>query len=54
MSEEVAMYDPCGTLKLEGDEIIKRLAQTLNVTPLELHNALNILLTKIGSRHGSL
>lgn len=33
-------YDPCGTQHLEGDEIIKRLAEYLQVSPTYLAVAL--------------
>lgn len=34
------MYDPCGTQRLEGDDIIKRLAKYLGVEPVDLKEAL--------------
>jgi hypothetical protein len=34
-------YDPCGTRKLEGDEILKRLAAYLGVSEIDLKTALN-------------
>lgn len=34
------MYDPCGTQRLEGDVIIKRLAKYLNVEMIDLEVAL--------------
>lgn len=33
-------FDPCGTRKLEGDEILKRLAACLDTTESELRIAL--------------
>jgi len=33
-------FDACGTTKLEGDEIIKRLAEYLQVSPMYLAAAL--------------
>jgi len=35
-------FDACGTTKLEGDEIIKRLATYLNVEPIDLVVALKV------------
>ena len=29
-------YDPCGTQRLEGDDILKRLAKYLGVNPIDL------------------
>jgi energy-converting hydrogenase A subunit M len=37
------MYDPCGTQKLEGDDIIKRLAKYLNVDAARLQEALIVI-----------
>lgn len=34
------MYDPCGTQRLDGDDIIKRLAVYLKVSPEDLAAAL--------------
>jgi predicted HTH domain antitoxin len=34
------MYDPCGSRRLDGDDIIKRLAEYLNVNPVDLEKAL--------------
>lgn len=36
-------YDPCGTQRLDGDEIIRRLAKELNMEPLELKRLLGRL-----------
>jgi len=47
-------YDPCGTQRLDGDEILRRLAKEMNVKPLELRNALNILLVKVMEKHEKL
>jgi hypothetical protein len=40
------MYDPCGTQRLEGDDIIKRLALYLKVDPKELEKALLLAIAK--------
>ena len=34
------MFDPCGTRKLEGDEILKRLAAYLGVSESDLKDRL--------------
>lgn len=39
-------FDPCGTRKLEGDEILKRLADYLDVPGHELEMALKNLVAK--------
>lgn len=36
-------YDPCGTQRLEGDDILKRLAKDLNVSVSDLRNALIVV-----------
>lgn len=41
------MYDPCGTQKVEGDEMIKRLAKHLKVAPQDLEDALLRLLAEV-------
>jgi hypothetical protein len=41
------MYDPCGSQKLEGDEMIKRLAKQLGVKPQDLEEALLRLLAEV-------
>jgi len=38
------MFDPCGTRHADGEELIKRLAKHLNVTPVELEKALVALI----------
>jgi hypothetical protein len=38
-------YDPCGTQRLEGDELIKRLAVYLQVPPADLKQAFVALVT---------
>ena len=40
------MFDPCGTRRLEGDDILKRLAEYLRMTPFELEEALIELVDK--------
>lgn len=37
------MFDPCGTRKLEGEELIKRLAEVLGIDKNELEAALRCL-----------
>lgn len=37
------MYDPCGTQKLEGDEMIRRLAKHLHFEPQDLETALFLI-----------
>jgi len=39
-------YDPCGTQRLEGDDIIKRLALYLKVDPKDLEFTLISLVNK--------
>lgn len=34
------MFDPCGTRRLEGTDILKRLAEYLGVDAIDLHDAL--------------
>jgi len=41
------MYDPCGTQKVEGDEMIKRLAKHLKVEPKDLEAALLTLVAEV-------
>jgi|HubBroStandDraft_1064217.scaffolds.fasta_scaffold727244_2 hypothetical protein len=40
------MFDPCGTRRLEGDDIIKRIAEVLNVNPVELASALAFIVQR--------
>ena len=40
------MFDPCGTRHADGEELIKRLAKHLNMTPFELEEALIALVDK--------
>lgn len=44
-------YDPCGTTRLEGDEMLRRLAKYLGVSPEDLKRA---LLKVIGENNGSI
>jgi hypothetical protein len=37
------MFDPCGTRKLEGEEILKRLAEYLGVELIRLKQALVVI-----------
>lgn len=41
------MYDPCGTQRLEGDVIIKRLAAHLKVDPKDLECVLVGLVARL-------
>lgn len=40
-------FDACGTTKLEGDEILKRLADYLNVDKQDLKSALLIVVAEV-------
>lgn len=39
-------YDPCGTQRLTGQDILNRLAKRLNIEPQELEKALLELVNK--------
>jgi CBS-domain-containing membrane protein len=45
------MFDPCGTRRLEGDDILKRLAEYLNVDPKDLAVALKVIAQSANVKH---
>lgn len=41
------MYDPCGTQRLEGNDILNRMAKYLEVDPMDLAIALKYYATQM-------